>query len=68
VNRRPVRRRARAEIELLSHVERIAERDLDAALRFADAIEEAIALIRNHPEIGAPYESADPRLIGFGNG
>jgi plasmid stabilization system protein ParE len=65
VTLRPVRRTARAEAELLAHVERIAGANLDAALRFADAVESALALIAEMPEMGAPQESADPRLRGL---
>ena len=62
---RPVRRTARAEAELLAHVERIAEANLDAALRFAEAVEDALSLISRLPEMGAPHESAEPRLRGL---
>jgi len=58
----PIRRRARAQVELLAHIEQIAEADLDAALRLADAVEEALALLSRHPEMGAPYETESPRL------
>ncbi len=63
--KRAVRRRARAEVELLAHVEHIAEHDPTAALRFVDAVEAALTLIAEFPELGAPYESSNPRLRGL---
>ena len=65
MSRYPVHRRARAELELFAHVDRIAEENLDAALRFVDAVEEALSLISEHPELGAPYETRHPRLQGL---
>ncbi len=61
----PVRRRARAELELLAHVERIAEADRDSAIRFVDAVDEALERLSELPEMGAPYESDHPRLQGI---
>lgn len=64
MKRYPVRRRAKAELELFAHVEHIAEQDLDAALRLVDAVDEALSILSCHPELGAPYETENPRLQG----
>jgi plasmid stabilization system protein ParE len=65
VTSHPVRRTPRAEAELLAHVERIAASNLDAALRFVDAVEAALALISELPEMGAPHETSETRLRGI---
>jgi len=72
----PIRRRARAQVELLAHIEQIAEADLDAALRLADAVEEdlaGVAEIELHQKIGirrrgGRHKACLAHLIGYENG
>lgn len=61
----PVRRRAQANQELLEHVDRIADGDPDAALRFIDAIESALTHLSAHPEMASIYDADDGRLVGI---
>jgi len=65
VTLRPVRRTRRAELELPAHIERIAAANLAAGLRFADAVEAALVLISQMPEMGAPHETSEARLRGI---
>lgn len=62
MKRFPIRRRAKAQVEILAHVEHIAESDLDAALRFVDAAEGALDHLSAHPEMGSPYQTENARL------
>lgn len=62
----PVRRRGPAEQELLAYIDRIAEENLEAALRLIDAFEAACAHFSNHPEIAPLHETEDPRLKDLG--
>ena len=61
----PVRRRACAEAELFAHIDWIASRNSDAAIRFAAAIEHAFMLLAHQPEIGTPHTARSPRLYGL---
>ena len=61
----PVRRRAQEEAELFAHIDWIAERNPQAAIRFADAIEATFTLLSAQSEIGAPHSATNPRLAGL---
>ena len=61
----PVRRRAQANQELLEHVDRITADDPEAALRFIDVFEKALAHLSEHPEMAATYDADDERLVGI---
>ena len=59
-----VRRRLAAQESLERIAVRIAEKDLDAAYRFVDAIEASLALLSDMPEAGPRYETENERLAG----
>jgi plasmid stabilization system protein ParE len=55
--------RTAAQRDILSQVAYlIDESAYDAALRFSDAVNDAIEQVRNNPEIGSPTEFKNPRL------
>ena len=58
----PVRRRRAAQDEFLAYVDRIADDDPDAAIRFIDAFERLCANLSRHPEMGRSYRSDEPTL------
>ena len=60
----PVRRRLAAQESLERIVVRIAEHDLEAAIRFVDAVEASIALLAEMPEAGPRYETENTSLAG----
>ena len=60
----PVRRRLAAQDSLERIVVSIAEHDLEAAFRFADAVEASIALLAEMPEAGPRYETRNASLAG----
>jgi len=61
---RAVRRREAAQRSLERIVVRIAEHDVDAALRFVDAVEWSSSLLAELPELGALYPTSNPALAG----
>ena len=63
--RYPIRRRLHAQNQIELHVHRLAERNVDAAIRFIDALEDSLALLSRWPELGPRYESAHPRLAAL---
>lgn len=58
----PIRRRLHAQEQLELHVDRIAEDNLEPALRFIAAFEASLELLSEMPEAGPRFESGDPRL------
>src|SRR5262249_26257584 len=54
-----------ARIDLAACWAYIAERNLNAARRFRLAAEETFAALAGMPNLGAPYEVANPRLQGL---
>lgn len=61
----PIRRRLHAQEQLGAIVLRIAAENLDAALRFVDAVERGLALLSEMPELGPRHESDAPDLLGL---
>jgi toxin ParE1/3/4 len=59
-----VRKRPQAKKDILNHFIYIGRRNLDSAERFLDAVEKAFALLAASPEMGRPWESSSPRLVG----
>ncbi len=55
-------RKPRAEQDLLDHFAFIGHRNPDAAERFLDAAERALALLARFPLMGRIWESPSPRL------
>jgi plasmid stabilization system protein ParE len=60
----PVRRRLAALESLERIAVQIAERDLDAAYRFVDAVEASLTLLSEMPEAGPRYETDNTLLAG----
>jgi plasmid stabilization system protein ParE len=60
----PVRRRLAALESLERIAVQIAERDLDAAYRFVDAVEASLTLLSEMPEAGTRYETDNTLLAG----
>ena len=61
----PIRRRLHAQEQIEAIVLRIASENLDAALRFVDAVEYGLTLLVENPEIGPRYETDAPDLVGL---
>ena len=53
-----------AEVDLLEHLDYIANDNPDAALRLTEAVEMAFDRLSQMPEIGSIREFANPRLSG----
>lgn len=51
--------------DLEKHFEYIAAQDMDAALRFFDAVRETFSQLAKNPNIGRVYEIPNPRLQGL---
>jgi toxin ParE1/3/4 len=51
-----------AEVDLLEHLDYIADDNPDAALRFIEAVEKAFKRLAEMPEIGSVREFDNPRL------
>ena len=62
--KRRVVRAGLAEVDLLEHLDYIADDNPDAALRFIQAVEKALERLSEMPEIGAVREFDNPRLSG----
>jgi plasmid stabilization system protein ParE len=60
--RYPIRRRLKAQQELERYVDRIAEDNPRAAIRFIDAVEASLELLSRMPEAGPQFESENPEL------
>ncbi len=60
----PVRRRLAAQDSLERIAVQIAERDLEAAYRFVDAVEASLSLLSEMPEAGPRYETENAALAG----
>lgn len=58
-------REALAEVDLLDHLDYIADDNPDAALRFVEAIEKACERLAEMPNIGRIREFNNPRLMGI---
>jgi len=54
---------SRANNEILSAFEYITEQNPVAAIRFVDAVDDAVANLRHHPEVGRPTDSPPARVI-----
>lgn len=65
MKRLPYRIRPLAEQDLEDHTRYLAEEDLAVALRFSDAVVDAITTLREHPQIGASRQMKSPRLAGL---
>ncbi|WP_417748906.1 type II toxin-antitoxin system RelE/ParE family toxin [Rosistilla oblonga] len=63
--RRTPHRRRLAIDDFAGHSRGIAESNLDAALRFLDAIETTVELLCQFPEAGGPCQQHVRRLMGF---
>ena len=62
--KRRVVRAGLAEVDLLEHLDYIADDNPDAASRFIQAVEKALERLSEMPEIGAVRECDNPRLAG----
>jgi toxin ParE1/3/4 len=62
--KRRVVRAGLAEVDLLEHLDYIADDNPDAASRFIQAVEKALERLSEMPEIGAVREFDNPRLAG----
>lgn len=58
-------RRPKAAQDVECHAMYIAERNIEAALRFMDAAEQTINDLASCPESGAPFASRLPDLLGM---
>lgn len=54
-----------AEVDLIEHFDYIANDNTDAALRFAESIEQASDRLSQMPKIGSIWEFSNPRLSGI---
>jgi toxin ParE1/3/4 len=62
---RRVERTDRSVTDVIEHALFIAREQPDAARRFVDAAEDAIAKLAIMPHMGAARESSDPKLAGL---
>ncbi len=60
-----VYRESLAELDLLEHVDYLAQERPEAVVRFVDAVEHAFDRIAEMPGIGAPRVFSNPRLHGI---
>ncbi len=56
---------ADADRDIRGYAERISDDNLDAALRFADAVDQARELLAKMPEIGTVHDFGQPDLAGL---
>src|SRR5262245_23801199 len=62
---RVVKKRPRAEQDLLHHFVYLGERNPEAAEHFLDAAEAAFHLVARTPRMGPAWDSPSPRLAGL---
>lgn len=60
---RKPQRRPRAKADLEHHAFQIADENIEAAIRFVDAVESTIGLLCEHPELGGRFVTSDHELL-----
>jgi toxin ParE1/3/4 len=63
--KRLIFRESLAEVDLLDHLDYIADDNPDAALRFVEAVEKACERLAEMPNIGRVRQFNNPRLTGI---